>query len=175
MISIHNKDFELFINESTIQNKISEIADRLNQEKFSEPPLFIAILNGSFIFASDLLKKINFECEIEFIKVSSYLNTSSTGNVVEMIGLNKNITNREIIILEDIIDTGLTMSKIMEQLLLNHPKSVKIITLLYKPDALQKEIDIFDFGFAIENRFVVGFGLDYDGLGRNLPAIYIHL
>jgi hypoxanthine phosphoribosyltransferase len=174
MISLHNKTFELFIDETTIQNKVNEIALQLNAESFIEPPLFIAILNGSFIFASDLLKKIKFDCEIEFIKVSSYENTSSTGNVVSLIGLTKNITNREIIIIEDIIDTGLTMSKIMEQLLLDRPKSIKVVTLLYKPDALQKEIDIYDYGFAIENRFVVGYGLDFDGLGRNLPAIYVH-
>ncbi len=175
MVKVLDKQFEIYISAEQISATIQKMADKINEDYKNDKPIFLAILNGSFIFAADILKKINIECEIEFLKVASYQNLESTGKVIELIGLNREIKNRKIIILEDIIDTGLTMSKILEQLLLLQPASVKVVTLLQKPDALQKEIDIYQCGFKIENRFVVGYGLDYNNFGRNLSAIYIHV
>ena len=175
MVKVLDKQFEIYISAERITEAIQKMADKINEDYKTEKPIFLAILNGSFIFAADILKRINIECEIEFLKAASYQNLESTGKVIELIGLSRAIKNRKIIILEDIIDTGLTMSKILEQLLHLQPASIEVVTLLQKPDALQKEIEIYLCGFEIENRFVVGYGLDYNNFGRNLPAIYIHI
>lgn len=172
MIQIKDSYFETFISEIEIQSKVQTIANSINETYANQSVTFVAVLNGAFMFASDLLKKITIDCEITFVKVSSYKGTSTTGRVDELIGLNTNLEGRNVIILEDIVDTGITMDKIHKLIDLQQPKSLKICTLLYKPEA-HKGKYIPDFvGFTIPNAFVVGYGLDYDEVGRNLGAIY---
>ena len=171
-ITLHNKRFEVSISENEISDIINSMANQINNQNI-ERPLFIAVLNGSFLFAADIMRKITIpNCEISFIKLSSYSGTESTGEVNKLIGLNKDIKERNIIILEDIVDTGITLEKIISLLKKQNAKSIKTATLLFKPDAYKKNIDIDFIGKSIPNDFVVGFGLDYDEIGRNLPHIY---
>ena len=167
-----DKQFEISIDSSTIQKRINEIAEQINQKYANQEVFFIGILNGSFMFFSDLLKKINVDCQISFLKVASYQGTSTTGSVKKLIGLTDDISNKNIIIVEDIIDTGITMESILQQIYEHQPKVVEIATLLYKPNAFEKNYKLHYIGFEIPNDFVVGYGLDYNGLGRNLDAIY---
>lgn len=171
-IKIKEKTFKVFIKSFEIDNRISKIANIINEEYRAKTPLFLGVLNGSFIFAADLFKKINIEAEISFIKLSSYSGTETSGNVKKLIGINENIINRDIIIIEDIVDTGITIEKIVEELQNFNVASIKIATLLIKPESYKKNIPIDYACFEIPNNFVVGYGLDYDGLGRNLPDIY---
>ena len=171
-ITVNKKIFEKFIDENEIIEIVNIIANRINATKIKKP-LFIAVLNGSFLFAADIMRKITIpDCEISFIKLSSYYGTESTGEVNKLIGINKNIKERNIIILEDIVDTGITLEKIISLLKQQNAKSIKTATLLFKPDAYKKNIDIDFIGKSIPNDFVVGYGLDYDEIGRNLPHIY---
>ena len=171
-IDIKDKIFEIFISEDEISSIVHSMANQINNSGVKDP-LFIAVLNGSFLFAADIMRKINIpNCEISFIKLSSYLGTETTGEVNELIGLGKNIRNRNIIILEDIIDTGITLEKIMSLLEKEEVAEIKVATLLFKPEAYKKEIEIDFIGKSITNDFVVGYGLDYDEIGRNLPHIY---
>ena len=171
-ITLHNKEFEIFIPETEISAIVHSMANEINNSVIKDP-LFIAVLNGSFLFAADIMRKINIpNCEISFIKLSSYLGTESTGEVNELIGLGKNIRNRNVVILEDIIDTGITLEKIISLLEKEEVANIKIATLLFKPEAYKKEIEIDFIGKSIPNDFVVGYGLDYDEIGRNLPHIY---
>ena len=171
-VKLHNKEFEIFIAETEISAIVHSMANQINNSGIKNP-LFIAVLNGSFIFAADIMRKINIpNSEISFIKLSSYLGTESTGEVNELIGLGKNIRNRNIIILEDIIDTGITLEKIISLLEKESVADIKIATLLFKPEAYTKDISIDYIGKSIANDFVVGYGLDYDEIGRNLPHIY---
>jgi hypoxanthine phosphoribosyltransferase len=172
VIQILDKTFETFISPEKIQEEILNLAQKINQDYAGEEILFIAVLNGSFMFASDIFKKINIPCEISFVKVSSYQGTQTTGRVDELIGLNADITNKHIVILEDIVDTGITIDKIFTLLRAHQPSTVKIATLLYKPDAFKGKNAPHYVGFTIPNIFVVGFGLDYNEKGRNLEAIY---
>jgi hypoxanthine phosphoribosyltransferase len=172
-ILIHNKHFEVFIEKSIIEQRISELASNINRDFEGKCPLFLAILNGSFMFAAELMKSISVSCEITFLRVSSYQATESSGKVVEILGLTENIEGKDIIIVEDIVDTGLTMVELKQQLLAQNPASLSIVTLFQKPDALKQPIDIQYIGFEIENKFVLGYGLDYDGLGRNLGDLYV--
>lgn len=171
-IIIKDKAFKLSISASEIEEKIVHIAKEINKDYEGKNPLFIAILNGSFIFASDLFKKITIDAEISFIKLTSYKGTSSSGSIITSIGLAEDIFERHIIILEDIIETGKTLHSFLPQLKLQQPATIKIAALLTKPNTLEHNIRVDYKGFEIENQFVVGFGLDYDGLGRNLPEIY---
>ena len=173
IIQIHDKHFEVFINKALIERRIVELASKINQDYQGKRPLFLAILNGSFMFAAELMKSVNLACEITFLRVSSYQATESSGKVHEILGLLENIENRDVIVVEDIVDTGLTMVEIKQQLLAQNPASLSIITLFQKPEALKQPIDIQYIGFEIENKFVVGYGLDYDGLGRNLSDLYV--
>jgi hypoxanthine phosphoribosyltransferase len=171
-ITLHNKTFEVFIAETEIAAIVHSMANQINNSEIKNP-LFIAVLNGSFLFAADIMRKINItNCEISFIKLSSYLGTESTGEVNELIGLGKNIRNRNVVILEDIIDTGVTLEKIISLLEKEEVADIKVATLLFKPEAYKKEIEIDFIGKSIPNDFVVGYGLDYDEIGRNLPHIY---
>tara|TARA_B100001758_G_scaffold243040_1_gene252208 strand:+ start:152 stop:688 length:537 start_codon:yes stop_codon:yes gene_type:complete len=171
-IILHNEKFEVFINENEIQKIVESIANNINTKKIKDP-LFIAVLNGSFLFAADIMRKITIpNVEISFIKLSSYEGTKTTGNVNELIGINKDISKRNIIILEDIIDTGITLEKTITLLKKENVADIKIATLLFKPDAYTKNINIDFIGKSIPNNFVVGYGLDYDENGRNLPHIY---
>lgn len=173
MIQIVDKTFETFLSAEKIQDEIQSVANRINSDYAGKEVVFIAVLNGSFMFASDLFKRITLDCEISFVKVSSYKGTiASSGRVDELIGLNTNIEGKNVIILEDIVDTGITIDKIFTLLRAHQPTSVKIATLLYKPDAFKGKNAPHYVGFLIPNFFVVGFGLDYNEKGRNLDAIY---
>ena len=172
MIQINDKSFDVFIQESEIAAKILEISSSINAEYKDKELVFIAILNGAFMFASDLMKNITIPCEISFVKVSSYEGMSTSGRVDELIGLNTNIENKHVIILEDIVDTGITIDKIRTLLTIENPVSLKVCTLLYKPSAFAGKHAPELVGFSIPNKFVVGYGLDYDEKGRNLKEIY---
>jgi hypoxanthine phosphoribosyltransferase len=171
-IKVKDKQFIPFISESVIEEKIKELAAQLKTDYEGKRPLLIAILNGSFMFASDLFKELKFEAEISFIKLASYKGTKSTGHVVTAIGLDTDITERHVIILEDIIDTGKTLHSFLPQLQHQQPASLKVAVLLDKPEPRQFEVPIDYKCFTIENKFVIGYGLDYDGLGRNISSIY---
>ncbi len=171
-MKVKDKDFVTYLCEDEIQTKIIALASQINKDYEGAKPLFIAILNGSFMFASDLFKEIDLACEISFMKLSSYAEMNSTGNVRELIGLNENVFNREVIIIEDIVDTGHTMKNVLEQFKDRGVKSVEVVSLLIKPEALVNDVEVKYVGFEIPNKFVVGYGLDYDGFGRNTKAIY---
>ncbi|HUP12309.1 MAG TPA: hypoxanthine phosphoribosyltransferase [Niastella sp.] len=170
-IRVHDKQFEPYLNAAMIAERIKEIAGKLNKDYADKKPLFIAILNGSFMFASDLFKELAIDAEICFIKLASYKGTKSTGHVITAIGLDMDLFGRDVVIVEDIVDTGKTLSEFLPQLKHQQPASLKIVALLHKPEATVFPITIDYLGFSIPNKFVVGYGLDYDGLGRNIPEI----
>ena len=171
-IQVLDKTFEPYLKEAAIQEKITELAGQLNLAYADKRPLFLSVLNGAFLFTADLFKQITIEAEVSFIKLASYKGTSSTGNVITAIGLDINVKDRHIIILEDIIDTGKTLHHYLPQLESMQPASVKIAVLLNKKEALIYPVQIDYACFDIPNKFVVGYGLDYDGLGRNSRDIY---
>lgn len=172
LIRVHDKQFEPYLTAEEIAMRIKMVAQQINRDYDGKKPLFIAILNGSFMFASDLFKEVTIDAEICFIKLASYKGTKSTGHVITAIGLDMDIIGREIIIVEDIVDTGKTLSEFLPQIHHQQPASVKIVALLHKPDATVYPVKIDYLGFTIPNKFVVGYGLDYDGLGRNIREIY---
>lgn len=172
-VRLHDLQFKPFIPSQTIQARIKELAGQMNDELQYDNPLFIGILNGVFMFAGDLIKELKIDCEITFVKLASYNGTNSTGKVRTDIGLTKVITGRNVVILEDIIDTGKTIIELLQQLKDHKPETVRIATLLFKPDSLEHDIDIDYVGFRVPNDFLVGYGLDYEGLGRNLTDIYV--
>jgi len=171
-VTLFDKTFEPYLTASQIQEKVKALAAELDANYNGKKPLFIAILNGSFIFAADLFKELTIEAEICFIKLASYKGTKSTGHVITAIGLDTDITNRHIIILEDIIDTGKTLHEFLPQIHNQQPASLAVAVLLHKPEATKFEVPINYCCFSIPNRFVLGYGLDYDGYGRNLKEIY---
>ena len=171
-VKIHDLVFEPYIENSLIQKRIAEIAAALEKEYSGKRPIFLAILNGSFVFAADLARACNFEHEVSFIKLTSYEGTTSTGKVTTQIGLQEDLTDRAVIIIEDIIDTGTTIYTFLPTLKKLNPKSIAVVSLLSKPSALKYPLSINHIGFEIPNKFVVGYGLDYNGLGRNLKDIY---
>jgi hypoxanthine phosphoribosyltransferase len=171
-ITLADKSFRLYINESQILDAVRQIADRINKDYQGKCPLIVPVLNGSFMFASDLMKELNCDCQISFIKASSYKGTESSGSLATLIGINEDISGRDIIILEDIIDTGHTLAKVIPSIKALGPSSVRVGTLLFKPQALRNDIAIDYTGIEIPNDFIVGYGLDYNGLGRNLKEIY---
>lgn len=172
LLKVHDKTFETYLSEDTIQKRVQELAAAINKDYEGKRPMFVAILNGSFMFASDLFKHLTIEAELCFIKLASYKGLKSTGNVVTSIGLEDDIFNKEIIIVEDIVDTGKTLHNFLPKLHHQQPKSLKIVTLLHKSEATTFPLKLDYIGFDIPNKFVVGYGLDYDGLGRNLKEIY---
>jgi hypoxanthine phosphoribosyltransferase len=171
-VSIGNRTFELFIPGDQIDQRIGQMAAELNEKYKEATPVFISILNGSFMFTADLLKKINIPCQLSFVKLASYTGITSSGQVKELVGLAEDIRGRQIIILEDIVDTGLTVSSIINQLKTREPAGITVVTLLEKPECLKAAIKVDYAGFSIPDKFVVGYGLDLDGYGRNLPDIY---
>ncbi len=171
-LKVLDKTFVPFISEITIQNKVKELANKINTDYKGKNPLFLAILNGSFMFAADLFKEVTIDAEICFIKLASYKGTQSTGHVITSIGLDSNITDRHVIIVEDIIDTGKTLHSFIPQITNQQPASIKIATLLHKPEATIYPLVVDYCCIEIPNKFVVGYGLDYDGFGRNTKEIY---
>lgn len=171
-IIVHDKQFVPYISSEEIEKQVSRLAREIERDYAGKRPLFIAILNGAFMFASDLFKHLEIEAEICFIKLASYKGTKSTGKVITAIGLDEELYKRHVIILEDIVDTGKTLHEFLPQLDHNHPLSLKIAALLNKPDSQIYDIKVDYLGFTIPNKFVLGYGLDYDGLGRNLDSIY---
>ncbi|MEN9918299.1 MAG: hypoxanthine phosphoribosyltransferase [Bacteroidota bacterium] len=171
-VTIRDKEFDLFITEDEIIRSIKKIANEINKDLAGKDPLFVCVLNGSFMFASELMKLVTIPCEISFVRMASYKGTKSTGKIKEIYGLEDDIEGRTIIIIEDIVDTGHTMSLIIDQLTCQKPKEIKVATLLFKPKALQSEVKLDYVALEIPNDFIVGFGLDYDGYGRNLANIY---
>ena len=171
-VTIKDKTFETSIPESEILQRVKAVAARINKDMEGKNPLFLAVLNGAFVFAADLMREITIPCEISFVKLASYQGTTSTGKITEVIGINEDLTGRDIIIVEDIVDTGLTMKRMVETLGTRKPASIHICALLVKPDKLQVDLDIEYAAMEIPNDFIVGYGLDYDQQGRNLKDIY---
>jgi hypoxanthine phosphoribosyltransferase len=171
-IQLHGKTFDTYLSEEEIQQQVKRLAEELNRDYKDKRPLFVAILNGSFMFAADLFKHLTIDAEISFIKLASYKGMKSSGNVITAIGLEIDLFGREVVIVEDIVDTGKTLHEFLPKLDHQQPKSMKIASLLHKPEALQYPLQIDYLGFSIPNKFVVGYGLDYDGLGRNYREIY---
>lgn len=172
IIQIKDKKFALSIPASEILAAVHRVAEDINRDIADKNPLFICVLNGAFMFAGDLMKTINFPCEITFIKLSSYDGLYTSGTVKEIIGLNESVVGRNIVVVEDIVDTGITMERILESLRAKGAKDIRVATFLQKPDALQRDITVDYVAMKIPNDFIVGYGLDYDGYGRNLKDIY---
>jgi len=171
-IRVHDKDFKSYISAEDIRKKVAELAGMLNRDYQDKHPVFIAILNGSFIFAADLFRELTIDAEISFIKLASYKGTKSSGQVISSIGLDTELFGRHVVIIEDIVDTGKTLNVFLPQLQHQQPLSLKIVALLHKPEAAVYPMKVDYTGFEIPDKFVVGYGLDYNGLGRNNAAIY---
>ena len=168
-----DKEFEVYISAHEIDSIVTRIASELNQDFKDRIPYFLVMMNGAFMFASDLLRKVSLSSNLAFVKYTSYEGLQSSGKVTSEMGIPKDVENRDVVIIEDIVDTGLTMQAFMNDLKQFHPKSVSIVSFLTKPDKLECDIKVHYIGKAIENRFVVGYGLDYDGEGRGLGDLYI--
>lgn len=171
-MQIKDLQFKKFIIKSKVKQQVLLLAERINADYKDKSPVFLPILNGSFMFAADLIKNVEVPCKVSFVKVSSYAGTTSSGQLKTLIGLEESLFNQDIIIIEDIIDTGLTLQKIVDELKSLGTKSVEVVTLLRKKEAREKKLEVKYVGFEIENEFVLGYGLDYDGYGRNLQDIY---
>lgn len=171
LVQIHDKEFELFISKKELESIVVQLALELESLK-SQEPIFIVVLNGSFFFASDLLKSLSYNCEVHFIKVKSYEGMESSGRLNLNLDISVDISNRTIVIIEDIVDTGSTLNFLINHLKEKNPKKILTATLLFKPKAYKQELNIDYIGKSIDNDFVVGYGLDYDELGRTLPQIF---
>jgi hypoxanthine phosphoribosyltransferase len=172
-MQVKDQKFKKIIPSAKLQKKIEDLASQINEDYKGKTPLLLPVLNGSFLFAADLVKLLTLECRISFVKVSSYSGTASSGQLKSLIGHEESVFNQDIIIVEDIVDTGLTLSKIMEDLRGRGARSVEAVTLLRKKPARDKNIEVKYVGFELEEEFVLGYGLDYDGLGRNLTDLYV--
>lgn len=172
IVKIKDKTFETSISAEEIAKRVKELAQQLSKDFEGKNPLFLAVLNGSFIFAADLMREITIPCEISFVKLASYQGTTSTGKIKEVIGINEDLSGRTIVIVEDIVESGLTMKRMIETLGTRNPASVHICTLFVKREKLQVDLDIEYAAFSIPNAFIVGYGLDYDQQGRHLKEVY---
>lgn len=172
IVKAHDLNFKLYYSEAQIKERVNEIGQQLTEQFRDKNPVFLSVLNGGFIFTADLTRACAIDCEISFIKLSSYQDTASTGKVIELIGLDTALKGRDVIIVEDIVDTGETMLQLLAKLNALEPASVTLVSLLVKPDALKERVKVDHIGFNIPNKFVIGYGLDYNELGRNLGGIY---
>ncbi len=171
-VQILDKKFALSINEQSIQKEVTRVAQEINRDLKDKEPIFVSVLNGSFMFTADLMRQITIPSKITFVKLASYEGVASTGVIKEVMGLSEDIQGRTVVIVEDIVDTGLTMQRLLETLGTRHPKEIHIATFFVKPDKLKVNLNIEYAAMKIPNDFIVGYGLDYDGYGRNLPEIY---
>ena len=171
-VRILDKNFRELLTEKAIQKRIEELAIEINKDLAGKEVVFLGILNGAFLFAADLFRHIEFQAKISFVKLASYQGTRSSGLIKELIGWNEDINNKTIVVVEDIVDTGNTLERIVDELVIRKAADIKIAAMLYKPAAYTKKIPLDYIGFEIPNDFVVGYGLDYDGFGRNLPSVY---
>ena len=172
IVQVHDRYFEPFIAEEAIQREVTRLALEMNRDLAGKDPIFLGILNGAFMFASDLYKQLNFPCQITFLKLASYSGTESTGSVKQLIGINRDLKGRVVVVLEDIVDTGVTLETIIRQLSGYEPKEILVATFLHKPEATVREVKLDYVGMEIPNNFILGYGLDYDGYGRNFREIY---
>jgi hypoxanthine phosphoribosyltransferase len=172
IVRIKDKTFETSISAEEIAKRVKELGQQLSKDFEGKNPLFLAVLNGSFIFAADLMREITIPCEISFVKLASYQGTTSTGKIKEVIGINEDLSGRTVVIVEDIVESGLTMKRMIETLGTRNPASVHICTLFVKREKLQVDLDIEYSAFSIPNAFIVGYGLDYDQQGRQLKEVY---
>ena len=172
MIHLHDKTFEPFISSEEIDFAVANMAKQMSDDFFDETPVFIGVMNGSFMVLSDLMKQYRGMCEVNFVKLASYQGTQSTNQVKQLVGLTQNLEGRTVVVVEDIVDTGNTVAEIKEILKAMNVKHLKIATLFFKPEAYKKDIKLDYVGIRIPDKFIVGYGLDYDGLGRNLPDVY---
>ena len=171
-VEVNGKTFRISIPEAEIKKRVKEVAEEISRDMEGKNPLLLGVLNGAFIFAADLMREMTIPCEISFVKLASYQGTTSTGKVTEVLGINEDLTGRHIIIIEDIVDTGLTMKRMIESLGTRNPASVSVCALLVKPDKLQVELDLKYVAFKIPNEFILGYGLDFDQAARGLRDIY---
>ena len=172
IVKIKDKSFRTSIPESEIKARVKAVAQQISKDMEGKTPLLLGVLNGSFIFAADLMREMTIPCEISFVKLASYQGTTSTGKIKEVLGINENLSGRDVIIVEDIVESGQTMKQMVESLGTRNPASVHICTLFFKPEKLQEELTLDYVAFRIPDDFIVGYGLDYDGLGRELKDIY---
>lgn len=172
IVTVKDKQFSLSISAQRLQERVAEVAAQISSDLAGKNPLFLAVLNGSFMYAADLMRNITIPCEVAFVRFSSYEGMESTGKVKEVMGLTENIAGRTVVVVEDIIDSGLTMQQLLSDLRKKNPAEIRVASLLVKPDNVEVDLDIAYTCFEIPNDFIVGYGLDYDGYGRNLPAIY---
>ncbi len=172
IVKVHDKHFEPVITEEQILKEVGRIAKEMNIDLAEKDPIFLGILNGAFMFASDLYKQLTFPCQITFLKLASYSGTQSTGTVKQLIGINRDLQDRVVVVLEDIVDTGVTLETIIRQLSGYQPREIRVATFLHKPDATIKEVKLDYVGLEIPNDFILGYGLDYNGYGRNFKEIY---
>lgn len=171
-VKIKDKSFRISIPETEIKRRVKALAEQMSKDLEGKNPLFLAVLNGSFIFAADLMREMTIPCEITFVKLASYQGTTSTGKVHEVIGINENLSGRTVVIVEDIVESGHTMKRMMEQIGTRNPSSVQICTLFFKPEKLQEDLALDYVAFRIPDDFIVGYGLDYDQGGRGLKHVY---
>ena len=171
-ITVIDKTFEVSIKETTIKQRIRELAQQMSRDLDGKNPLFLAVLNGAFIFAADLMREMTIPCEISFVKLASYQGTTSTGSIKEVIGINEDLSGRTVVIVEDIVESGLTIKRMMEQLGTRNPASVQVCTLFFKPEKLKEDLKLDYVAFSIPNDFILGYGLDYDQQGRQLKDVY---
>ena len=171
-VKIKDKSFRVSIPETEIKQRVKALAEQMSKDLEGKNPIFLGVLNGSFIFAADLMREMTIPCEISFVKLASYQGTTSTGKVQEVLGINENLSGRTVVIVEDIVESGQTMKQMIESLGTRNPESVRICTLFFKPEKLKEELNLDYVAFSIPDDFIVGYGLDYDGLGRELKDVY---
>ena len=171
-VKIKDKTFETSMTEAEIKQRVKELAQQMSRDLEGKNPLFLAVLNGAFIFAADLMREMTIPCEISFVKLASYQGTTSTGTIHEVIGINEDLSGRAVVIVEDIVESGLTIKRMMEQIGTRHPASVQVCTLFFKPEQLKEDLKLDYVAFEIPNDFILGYGLDYDQQGRGLKDLY---
>lgn len=171
-VKIHDLVFEPFISQAKIAERIREIGKELSEKFSGDNPIFLGMLSGAFVFMADIIRSFEGDCEVSFVKYFSYEGTKTTGSLNEVLGVGDEITGRTLILIKDIVDSGLTLHRFLPKVYEKKPKHVEVVSLLVKPDALKHDVPVHHVGFEIEDKFVVGYGLDYDGVGRSLPAIY---